>query len=253
MANVAALRAKAALALAISVLGASFANAADVRVNSSADYLKTGETWSVYGVSVSDDLSTGLPLHVSASVEQETRRLGTTSRAYMQASTPLTEGYTLEIGVGRGTGAAYGLRQDAHATLYTSVKSVELGGELHQTRYAASTVYRVSGYARIPLPGPLTAIAGASAGRSGGDAAGGFTNLGLEYDAGACAVKLVRYLGHRAEDPNHPTTTLDASQTYVAGLKCPLTAHSKFEMSANTSQAGALSGHGVSGALVIGF
>jgi hypothetical protein len=234
--------------------GATFAHAAEFRVDSSVDHLKKGETWATSGFSLGDKANVGIPVRWSASVERETRAGNSTQRVFIQGSTPLNDDFTLEVGLGRGTGAAFGMRHDAHVTLYTSIKSVELGTELHQTRYAESTVHRVSGYARIPLPGHLTAIAGAAAGRSGGDSAGGFTNLGLEY-AGPkdCTVKLVRYQGRRSEDPNRPTTTLDASKTYVAGLKCPLSAHSRIEISANTSQAAALSGHGVSGALVFNF
>lgn len=244
---------RAALALMFTA-GVTCAHAAEFRVDDSVDYLKKGETWTNRGFSYGDKINVGIPLRWSASVERETRAGNSTQRAFIQGSTPLNDDFTLEVGIGRGTGAAFGMRHDAHATLYTSVKSVELGAEVHQTRYSESTVYRVSGYARVPLPGHLTAIAGAAAGRSGGDSAGGFTNLGLEYAGpGECTVKLVRYLGHRSEDPNHPTTTLDASKTYIAGLKCPLSAHSRFEISANTSQAAALSGHGVSGALVISF
>lgn len=244
---------RAALALLFTV-GATGACAAELRFDESVDYLKKGETWTSHGIAYSDKTSVGIPVRWSVSAERETRAGNSAQRAFIQGSAPLNEKLTLEVGVGRGTGAAFGMRRDAHVTLYTSVKSVELGAELRRTRYLESTVYRVSGYARVPLPGQLTAIAGAASGRSGGEFAGGFTNLGLEY-AGPrnCTVKLVRYRGHRSEDPNHPTTTLDASKTYVAGVKCPLSAHSRVEISANTSHAAALSGHGVSGALVISF
>jgi hypothetical protein len=253
MRNSPTLRACLALAAVGLAFGAPAAQAVDMRVDASSERLDQGDTWNLYGMSFDGKATVGVPLRLHARLEQEQRRFGVTERAYLQASTSVGEKSALEVGVGLGSGAAYGLRQEQHVTFYTSARSVELSSGLYRVQYADSTLYRLATQARVPLTDRLTGIAGVTSGRAHGRFAGGFSSLGIEYVAGTCTVTAARYQGHEAQDPSQALSSQLRSHTLLAGLRCPVTRNVSFELTASATQAAALTRHGVSGALVIGF
>lgn len=234
-----------AVALAL-LAAASSATAAQFNLQALHEKLDTGATWSVQTVRLSGaPLASAPKLNAAIQLERERRPLGLTERLQASVTWPLAEQSALELTGTLGTGAAYGLRNQQQATLYTSALNLDWALSAAHIRYLNASVSRLSADARWYANERWTGMGGVSISHEQGKALSHVIRAGAQYTHGACTASAMLHVGQEPDETRGNDSQSLNSRAWVAGLGCQVRPNLRLELKLSQTQAERLSRRGI--------